>query len=171
MVHYPKLSIIVARSLNNVIGVDGDLPWKISTDLKFFKATTMGKPVLMGRVTWDSLPFPLPGRPNLVLTRNSEFKPQKAEVFHTLPDMVGRGFELAGNLDAREIMIIGGARLYRQLLPFCQRLYITDVQTEIEGDAFFPEIDPNEWTETQTLRPPRADGDDFEIIIRVFDRK
>ena len=171
MVHYPKLSIIVARSLNNVIGVDGDLPWKISTDLKFFKATTMGKPVLMGRVTWDSLPFPLPGRPNLVLTRNSEFKPQKAEVFYTLPDMVGRGFELAGNLDAREIMIIGGARLYQQLLPFCQRLYITDVQTEIEGDAFFPEIDPNEWTETQTMTPPRADGDDFEIIIRVFDRK
>ena len=94
----PKLSLIVAKSRNGIIGVDGDLPWRLSSDLKFFKATTLGKPVLMGRVTWESLPFPLPGRPNLVLTRNADYKAPKAELFHDVHDMIGRGYELALSL-------------------------------------------------------------------------
>ncbi len=171
MVDIPKLAMIVARSRNNVIGIDGDLPWKISTDLKFFKKATLGKPVLMGRVTWDSLPFPLPGRPNLVLTRNVDFNPAEAEVFYDIRKMVGRGFELAGALNVDEVMVIGGARLYAQLLPFCHRLYITDVQTDIEGDAFFPNFDKSQWVETQTIRPDKGDRDDFPIIIRIYDRK
>jgi len=91
----PTLSLIVAKSRNGVIGIDGDLPWKLSSDLKFFKAVTMGKPVLMGRVTWESLPFPLPGRSNLVLTRKVDYKAPKAEVFTDIYEMIGRGYELA----------------------------------------------------------------------------
>ena len=121
MITYPKLSLIVARSRNGVIGVDGDLPWRLPSDLKFFKKTTLGKPVLMGRVTWESLPFPLPGRPNLVLTRNADYVAERAEVFTDLYDMVGRGFELAGQVGATEVMLIGGAKLYTTLLPFCDR--------------------------------------------------
>jgi len=122
---YPRLSLIVAKSRNNVIGIDGDLPWRLSSDLKFFKETTLGKPVLMGRVTWESLPFPLPGRPNLVLTRNPEFMAPKAEVFTDINAMIGRGYELAGEHNVDEVMLIGGAKLYARLLGFCDRLYIT----------------------------------------------
>ena len=107
MVTYPKLACIVAKSRNGVIGVDGDLPWKLSSDLKFFKKATLGKPVLMGRVTWESLPFALPGRPNLVLTRQSDYVAKGAEVYRTVVDLVARGFELAGELNVEEMMIIG----------------------------------------------------------------
>jgi len=129
------LGVIVAKSRNGVIGVDGDLPWRLSSDLKFFKATTLGKPVLMGRVTWESLPFPLPGRPNLVLTRNTDYKAPKAELFHDVHDMIGRGYELAGQMGADEIMLIGGAKLYASLMKYCDRMYITEVDAMIEGDA------------------------------------
>ncbi len=171
MTNYPKLSLIVARSLNNVIGVDGDLPWKISSDLKYFKQVTLGKPVLMGRVTWDSLPFPLPGRPNLVLTRNPDFKAKKAEVFTDMHAMIGRGYELAGELNVDEVMLIGGARLYAHLLPLCDRMYITDVQTEIDGDAMFPEIDLKAWELVHSTPQTRQAGDDFDVVFKVFDRK
>ena len=129
----PQLSLIVAKSRNGVIGIDGDLPWKLSSDLKFFKKTTMGKPVMMGRVTWESLPFPLTGRPNLILTRDQNYKTSKAEIFHDVYDMIGRGYELAGELNVDEIMLIGGAKLYALLMPYCQRMYITEVDAMIEG--------------------------------------
>jgi len=136
----PKLSAIVAKSRNNVIGIDGGLPWHLSSDLKFFKKTTLGKPVLMGRTTWEGLPFPLPGRPNLILTRNKNYFSPDAEIFHTVKDLVGRGYEIAGAQNLKEVMVIGGAMLYGTLLPYCDRLYISDVNTDLKGDAFFPEI-------------------------------
>ena len=98
MIQYPKLSAIVAKSRNNVIGIEGGLPWHLSSDLQFFKKTTLGKPVLMGRVTWEGLPFALPGRPNLVLTRNQNYISPPAEIFQTTRDLIGRGYELAGEL-------------------------------------------------------------------------
>lgn len=166
----PRLSLIVARARNGVIGVDGNLPWRLSSDLKFFKSATLGKPVLMGRVTWESLPFPLPGRPNLVLTRNNQYKDSRAEIFTDVKTMVGRGYELAGLSGGNEVMLIGGAKLYAELLPFCDRMYITEVDTNIDGDAVFPIFDMAEWTCSHEEAHPKGPNDDYDFTIRIYDR-
>jgi len=168
---FPRLSLIVAKSRNGVIGIDGDLPWKLSSDLKFFKAATMGKPVLMGRVTWESLPFPLPGRPNLILTRNAGYKARKAEIFNDVNDMIGRGYELAGERNVDEIMLIGGAKLYASLMKYCDRMYITEVDAMIEGDAHFPAIRADHWTLSQETAYQKQDGDDYPFTVKVYDRR
>ena len=170
-IRYPKLSIVVAKSRNHVIGRDGDLPWKLSSDLKHFKRVTLGKPCLMGRVTWESLPFPLPGRPNLVLTRDKSYKAKKAEVFNDMSDMVGHGFELAGQMDVDEVMLIGGAQLYARLLPFCDKLYISDVDAVIDGDAHFPVISTFDWSLTREEVVPKSEKDDYPFTIREYSRK
>lgn len=167
----PKLSLIVAKSRNGVIGVDGDLPWKLSSDLKFFKKTTMGKPVLMGRVTWESLPFPLPGRPNLVLTRDENYKAPKAEVFHDMHEMIGRGYELAGEIGAHEIMLIGGAKLYAALMRFCDRMYVTEVDAMIDGDAHFPAIRADHWSLVEEIAFEQQDGDDHPFTVKRYERR
>ena len=171
MVTFPKLSLIVAKSRNGVIGVDGDLPWHLPSDLQFFKKTTLGKPVLMGRVTWESLPFPLPGRPNLVLTRNENYKAKKCEVFTDPFDMVGRGFELAGQTGQTEVMLIGGAKLYTTLLPFCQRCYVTEVDTMIEGDAHFPNLSDFDWQLSHDEPLPKTPKDDFAARVKIYERR
>lgn len=171
LISYPKLSLIVAKSRNNVIGRDGDLPWRLSSDLKFFKQITMGKPVMMGRVTWESLPFPLPGRPNLVLTRNADYHAPKAEVFTDAGEMIGRGFELAGKLVVDEVMLIGGAQLYARLMPFCDRLYVSDVDVIIDGDAHFPAISPYDWRIDSETYIPKGEKDDYAFTIRQYSRK
>jgi len=168
---FPQLSLIVAKSRNSVIGRDGDLPWHLSSDLQFFKKTTLGKPVLMGRVTWQSLPFLLPGRPNLVLSRNADFEAPGAEVFTDMHDMIGRGYEWAGALDVDEVMVIGGARLYAQVLPYCSRLYITEVDAVIDGDAHFPAIRSDRWGLLTETAYEKGEKDDFEFTIKVYERK
>ena len=166
----PKLSLIVARSRNGVIGVEGELPWRIPSDLKFFKKTTLGKPVLMGRVTWESLPFPLPGRPNLVLTRDANYKAEKAEVFTDMFDMIGRGYELAGLSGESEVMLIGGAKLYSTLLPFVDRCYITEVDVMIEGDAHFPVLSDFDWDIIEEISLEKTSKDDFAAHVRIYER-
>lgn len=170
MTTLPRLSLIVARAKNGVIGIDGDLPWRLSSDLKFFKSVTMGKPVLMGRVTWESLPFPLPGRPNLVLTRNAEYQDKRAEIFTDLKAMIGRGYELAGALGTDEVMLIGGAKLYAELLPYCDRMYITEVDADIKGDAVFPSFDPRNWAMSSEDSHKKGPKDDYDFTVRIFDR-
>ena len=170
-IFYPRLSLIVAKSRNNVIGVDGDLPWRLPSDLKFFKRTTVGKPVMMGRVTWESLPFPLPGRPNLVLTRDINYKADGAEVFTSVKDMIGRAHELAAELDVDEIMLLGGAKLYASLMKYCQRMYITEVDVMIEGDAHFPAISDFDWSLTESFALPKTPKDDYPAIVSIYDRK
>lgn len=170
MASYPKLSAIVAKSRNNVIGRDGGLPWHLSSDLKFFKKTTLGKPVLMGRTTWEGLPFPLPGRPNLVLTRNRDYFSPDAEICHSVKGLIGRGFEIAGATGGKEVMIIGGAMLYKTVLPFCDRLYISDVRADISGDVFFPEIDSQYWKLRSEKKITAGAKDDFDFTIKVLDR-
>lgn len=167
----PILSLIVAKSRNGVIGVDGDLPWKLSSDLKFFKKTTIGKPVLMGRVTWESLPFPLPGRPNLVLTRDEKYKAPKAEVFNDMHEMIGRGYELAGETGADEIMLIGGAKLYAALIRFCDRMYISEVDVMIDGDAHFPAIRADHWNLVQETSFDQTEGDDHPFTVKRYERR
>jgi len=166
----PKLCAVVAMDRNRVIGREGDLPWRLPSDLKHFKRVTLGKPCLMGRKTWESLPFPLPGRPNLVLTRNADYAAKGAEVFTDMNAMVGQGYELAGAAGVDEIMLIGGAQLYETLLPRLDRLYISEVEAEVQGDAVFPEIDLAQWTLTKETAPQKGPKDQFSFQVAVFDR-
>ena len=145
MLSNPKLSLIVAKSLYGVIGLNRNLPWRLSSALKFFKSTTLGKPFLIGRVTWECLPFPLPGRPNLVLTNNKNYLAEGAEIFNSADKMIARGYELAGQMNVDEVMLIGGAKLYASQMKYCDRLYVSEVNATIEGDVYFPEIDTNTW--------------------------
>lgn len=168
---FPKLSAIVAKSRNNVIGVKGGLPWHISSDLQFFKKVTLGKPVLMGRVTWEGLPFPLPGRPNLVLTRNQNYISPPAEIFTSIKDLVGRGYEIAGETGIDEVMVTGGANLYRELMPYCDRLYITDVHIDLDGDAYFPDLNANEWVQKSEKFQAAGPKDDHDYTIRIYERR
>ncbi len=133
------ISLIVAASTNNVIGVQGDLPWRLSDDLKRFKAITMGKPIIMGRLTWESIGRPLPGRLNIVVTRQPGYSAEGCDVVAS----VDEALEAAGAVP--EVMVIGGGDIYRQLLPRASRIYLTRVEAEIDGDTFFPQLDETEW--------------------------
>jgi dihydrofolate reductase len=170
MLSNPKLSLIVAKSLNGVIGLNGNLPWRLSSDLKFFKSTTLGKPVLMGRVTWESLPFPLPGRPNLVLTNNKNYLAEGAEIFNSADKMIARGYELAGQMNVDEVMLIGGAKLYASQMKYCDRLYVSEVNATIEGDVYFPEIDTNTWKLASETEFSKGVKDDYSFKVQVFER-
>ena len=126
---------------------------------------------MMGRVTWESLPFPLPGRPNLVLTRDTSYKAKRAEVFTEMREMIGRGYELAGLSGGNEVMLIGGAKLYAALMPYVDRLYITEVDALIDGDAHFPAIMADEWSIVRELNPEKTDKDDYPFVIRIYERR
>ena len=165
----PKLCAVVAMDQNRVIGLEGDLPWRLPSDLKHFKRVTLGKPCLMGRKTWESLPFPLPGRPNLVLTRNAAYMAKGAELFSDMNAMIGRGYELAGALGVEEIMLIGGAQLYATLLLRCDRLYVTRVEAQVQGDAVFPEIDSKIWQLQSEEGPIQGAKDDYPFYVAVYD--
>ncbi|MEM6683510.1 MAG: dihydrofolate reductase [Pseudomonadota bacterium] len=138
-----RISLIVARARNGVIGKDGDLPWRLPADLKYFKRITMAKPVVMGRKTFDSLGRPLPGRHNIVLTRDAAFSAEGCSTAGTL----AAALDAAGSVD--EVMIIGGAQIYALALPHVTRAYITEVDLAPDGDTLFETLDPSLWAETQ----------------------
>jgi dihydrofolate reductase len=157
-------SLIVAMSTNHVIGHQGKLPWHIPEDLRYFKAMTLGKPVVMGRKTHESIGFALPGRLNIVLTCDRAWQSKGCLTVYTLED----AWAAAG--DAEEVMVIGGAALYSQVIACVDRMYITRIHTIVEGDAYFPEFDPSDWRliSSQTLSSDRANGSSvtFEILER-----
>ncbi|MCW8844354.1 MAG: type 3 dihydrofolate reductase [Gammaproteobacteria bacterium] len=136
-----QISLVVAMAENGVIGRDNALPWHLPADLRHFKALTLGKPVIMGRKTHESIGRPLPGRQNIVLTRDTAFQAPGCDVCPSLEDAKVR----AG--DVEEIMIIGGAALYRETLVHADRIYLTEIHASIEGDTWFPEIDSATWRE------------------------
>ncbi|NKB38152.1 MAG: dihydrofolate reductase [Gammaproteobacteria bacterium] len=136
-----NLSIVVAMASNGIIGRNGDLPWRLSADLRHFKAITMGKPIVMGRLTHESIGRPLPGRDNIVLTRDHNYTAVGCSVIHDLQSLETLFAE-------QEAMIIGGAQIYADTLPFVKRLYLTEVHAEVEGDVCFPVFKRDEWTET-----------------------
>jgi dihydrofolate reductase len=140
-----KLSLIVAMADNHVIGHNNRLPWHLPADLKHFRAITLGKPVLMGRKTWESIGRPLPGRTNIVITRNADYLAADCVVVHSLDEAL----RAAGS--AAEVMVIGGAELYRQALPQADTLYLTLVHGEFEGDTRFPDWRPDDWRETARI--------------------
>jgi dihydrofolate reductase len=165
-----KLALVVARGSNNVIGVDGDLPWKLSSDLKRFKAITMGKPVIMGRKTWASIGRPLPGRPNLVVTRDANFKAAGASVWSNLDVAIAAAQAMAQTMDVDEVCIIGGGELYAQTTDRADRLYLTEVEAAPKGDALFPAFDENDWCETSREDFPAGPKDDHAFCLRVLDK-
>lgn len=136
-----NLSVIAALADNRVIGIDNRLPWRLPADLQHFKALTMGKPMIMGRRTWESLPGLLPGRPHVVISRDENYLAEGARVVHSLP----QAFDLYP--DATELMLVGGANLYAQAIPLAARMYLTYVHASPEGDAFFPPFDSSQWQE------------------------
>jgi len=143
-----KLAIIVAVANNGVIGVNNRLPWHLPQDLKYFKVQTLGKPIIMGRKTYESIGRPLPGRINIVVTRSADWvAPEGVLVAHEF----GEAQKLAENVlislvnQADEAMVIGGSELYTAALPCADRVYLTAINADIDGDAFFPELDPNVW--------------------------
>ena len=140
------LCLIAALAENRIIGRDNQLPWHLPADLKHFKALTLGKPIIMGRKTWDSLGRPLPGRLNLVVSRQADLQLEGAEVFASLDQAILRADEWAGEQGAEELMLIGGAQLYEQGLARAARLYLTRVALEPEGDAWFPTFSEQDWS-------------------------
>lgn len=156
------ISIIVAIAENNAIGKDNDLLWHISEDLKYFKRITLGSPIIMGRKTWESLPFkPLPKRENIVISNNKDYKLDNATVFHSLEEAVQyvKKFE--------NCFIIGGGMIYNTILPFCDKLYITKVHKSFEADTFFPEIDSNQWElESESeIQKDEPSGLEFQFLV------
>jgi dihydrofolate reductase len=159
------VSIIVAMAPNGVIGHDNRLPWHLPADLRHFKAVTMGKPMIMGRRTWESLPGLLPGRRHIVVTHNSGYQADGAEVAHSLEEAIAT----AG--DVEEVMIVGGGNLYAQALPLADRIYLTQVDMEVEGDAFFPALDESQWLELESEAHPADEKNPFPYRFRMLGRK
>jgi len=158
------ITLIVAAAENNAIGRDGDLPWRLRADMLHFRKTTMGHPVIMGRRTWDSLPKPLEDRTNIVLTRNQSFEAPGGVVTRELQDAI----EACGDVD--ECFIIGGGEIYRQFLQRADRILMTRVHVEIDGDASFPELDENAWTLTSSEFHPADERNDHAMTFQDWRR-
>lgn len=165
-----KIALIVAAAENGVIGRDNKMPWHISSDLKYFKATTLHKPVIMGRKTFKSIGKPLPERTNIVLTRDTNFAEEGVIPAHTLEMALDLATSMAQASRASEVMIIGGAEIYKLALPQADRLYLTRIHAEIKGDASFPEIDPDDWLEYSNDRHEAGEKDSHDYSLIVLDR-
>ena len=163
------LSLIAALGENRVIGVDNSMPWHLPGDFKYFKATTLGKPIIMGRKTWDSLGRPLPGRLNLVVSRQTDLVLEGAEVFPSLEAAVQRAEAWALEQGVDELMLIGGAQLYAQGLEWADRLYLTRVALSPEGDALFPAFDMNQWKLVSNVENA-AEGDKPAYTFEVWEK-
>ena len=148
----PAISMIVARSRNHVIGRDNQMPWKISADLQFFKRVTMGHPVIMGRKTWESIGRPLPGRRNIVVSRNADYQAAGGELVGSLDEA------LKSLTEFERVFVIGGEQLFTQAFPKADRLYITEINLDIDGgDTFFEIPNASDWKEVE--RTPGSEGD------------
>lgn len=152
------VAMIAALSSNRVIGVDNRLPWYLPEDLKFFKRMTQGKPLVMGRKTFQSIGKPLPGRLNIVVTRDVDFAHPGIRVCHDLASALDLAEQQARIDGAEEIMVMGGGEIYRQALPWASRLYLTEVDLSLEGDAYFPELSEADWEEAQRVAGTPPEG-------------
>ena len=159
-----SISLVVAASTNNVIGVAGDLPWRLSDDLKRFKALTMGKPIVMGRKTFESIGRALPGRQNIVITTQTEFVADGCDVVSS------PAAALAAAAEAEEVMIIGGGEIYRLFLPLAARIYLTRVKVDLEGDTIFPALDESDWLETAREEYSADKSNDYNFAILTYSR-
>jgi dihydrofolate reductase len=160
------VSFVLARADNGVIGVDNAIPWRIPEDMKYFKAVTMGKPIVMGRKTWDSFPKkPLPGRTNIVITRDRDWRGEGAVVAHSLDEALAK----ARSENSGEIAIIGGAEIYKLALPRANRIYLTEVHMDAAGDVSMPAFDSAYWRET--AREDRVTADNLRYSYVILERR
>ncbi len=160
------VSLIWAMADNRVIGIENRLPWKLPADMKWFRKQTLGKPIVMGRLTFESFGAkPLPGRRNLIVSRNPDYRAEGAEVFDSLEAA------LAATAEDEEVMVIGGASLYTQALPLADRLYMTLVHTEVEGDAHFPVFDMTQWQEMERADCAADEKNPHAYSFVVLDRR
>jgi dihydrofolate reductase len=165
------ICLFVAIAENGVIGKDNAMPWRLSGDLQYLKRMTMGKPIIMGRKTWESFPRrPLPGRPNLVVTRDANYDAPGGEVFTSVEDALSRAEALCGELGVDEIMILGGAQIYAATLPKATRVYLTEVHASPAGDTTFPDFDRKDWREVRNVRQPRDERDSADYSLLVLER-
>ena len=160
-----KISLIVAVSRNGAIGLNNQLPWYLPEDLKYFKSVTMGKPLIMGRKTFDSIGRPLSGRANIVLTRDPQWTWGGVEVVQSLEQALVAGEMACEAADVDEIMVIGGEQIYRMTIDLAERLYLTQVDADVEGDAFFPDIDLNSWSQTSVKLPEIIDKHLYQFLV------
>jgi dihydrofolate reductase len=155
---------------NRVIGLDNTLPWRMPADMRHFRELTTGHPVLMGRKTFESLGHALPGRTNIVITSNRGYTAQGCIVAHSLDEALTLAVTHARPVDP-QLFVIGGAKLYAQALPYADRLYVTHIEAEIEGDAWFPDFDLGLWQETLADRHPADDKNQYSYIFQTLERK
>lgn len=160
----PHISLIVARSRNGIIGKEGKLPWHLPEDLKFFKQTTMGRPVIMGRHTWESIGRPLPGRQNIVLTQDPAYKAEGATVVSSLDEALKH----FGPDDI--VFIIGGADLYRRALPLVDTAWVTEIEADVEGDASFDPLNKDEWMLAWSEDHPKTEDQPLGYKFQRFER-
>jgi len=164
------ISLIAAASTNNVIGKDNQLVWHLPNDMKFFKNTTWGMPVIMGRKTYEALAGePLPGRYNFVVTRNKEWDAHNAKV--TVAADLGQAFKLAHGTDCKECFVIGGGEIYTAAMPLADRIYLTRVHAVVEGDAYFPVIDEKTWKMVSHLDFPADEKHAYAYSFQVWEPK
>lgn len=162
------VALIWAMAENRVIGLDNKLPWYLPKDLAFFKQCTWGKPVVMGRKTHESIGRPLPGRTNIIVTRDTTYQAKGCKVVHSLEEaltVADQGCLIDG---AEEIIVMGGAEIYAQALPFAQKLYITKVHAVIEGDAYFPDFDLSNWTESLEQHCPAEGTGEYSYSFHIY---
>lgn len=158
------LSLIVARASNGIIGKDNGMPWHLPADLAHFKRTTMGRPVIMGRRTWESIGRPLPGRRNIVVSRNASYRAEGAEVVGSL----AQACEAVGETD--EAFVIGGGQLYAEALPWADRVFVTEIGESIEGDTRFPDLEPGHWRETLLAEQAPDERNAYRLRFLRLDR-
>jgi dihydrofolate reductase len=165
------VTFVVAMAENGVIGRDGRLPWRMPSDLKRFRRITLGRPVIMGRKTYESIGRPLDGRDNIVMTRKRDFTAPGIHVVTTAAAALDLARSLGAARGADEIAVIGGAEVFRALLPFTNRVYLTLVHATPPGDVALPAFDPQQWRETTREPMQQAQGDEFAADFIVLDRQ
>ena len=161
------ISMIVAASDNNAIGKNGQLLWHLPRDLAFFKNTTWGMPVIMGRKTFEAVNKPLPGRINIVITRDANWKAEGADVASSLNSAI----EQAAGSNCKELFIIGGGQVYKESMDIADRIYITRIHGQFEGDAFFPDIPSSQWTLVHTTPSSIDEKNAFAMDFEIWERK
>lgn len=167
-----KIVIIVAASQNGIIGRDGDMPWKLSTDLKRFKALSMGKPLVMGRKTFESVGSkPLPGRPHIIVSRSQRFDMPGVVTVSSLDEALDRGRAIAEETGVDEVCVVGGGEIYRQALQFADILHVTHVETVVEGDTSFPAIDPAIFELVEDSAVPAGEKDNYPTRYAIYRRR
>ncbi|OMH39197.1 dihydrofolate reductase [Motiliproteus sp. MSK22-1] len=166
-----KLALIVAQSENRVIGRNNKLPWHLPEDLKYFKSVTMGKVIIMGRKTFESIGRPLPGRTNIVVTRNLEYSFNGVDVVHDLQAAIEKAESLSIINGWNEALVIGGSQLYEQALPLTERLYLTQVHHQVDGDAYFPALNSQDWEQVGSKSFKSDDVNPYNYSFLVFNRK